>query len=156
MKHVLIVATMLAGLSFTVTAQEHSRIRQGYAINPVRLNMAGKNPAKVGMGSYIVNAIGACSDCHTNPNFAAGGNPFLGQREKINVAGYLAGGNAFGPFISRNLTPNARGLPADLTLDQFLFVLNTGADVKGLAPFVPSVENDLLQVMPWPAHRNMT
>jgi hypothetical protein len=34
-------------------------------------------------------------------------------------------------------------------------VLNTGTDVKGVPPFVPSQENDLLQVMPWPVHRNM-
>lgn len=68
----------------------------------------------------------------------------------------LAGGTAFGPFVSRNLTPNASGLPANLTLEQFVFVLETGTDVKGRPPFVPSEENDLLQVMPWPVHRNMT
>ena len=156
MKHALMVAAMLATLGLPAIAQEGSKIKQGYAINPVPLNMAGKNPAKVGLGSYIVNAIGGCNDCHTSPNYAPGGNPFLGQPEQINVAGYLAGGIAFGPFVSRNLTPHANGLPANLTLDQFLFVLDTGADVKGRPPFVPSVENDLLQVMPWPVHRNMS
>lgn len=137
-------------------ANEAARIKQGFAITPVPLNLTGKNPALVGLGSYIVNAQGGCSDCHTNPPFAAGGDPFLGEPAVINQAGYLAGGTAFGPFISRNLTPNSAGRPANLTWAQFLFVLNTGADVKGVPPFVPSVQGDLLQVMPWPVYRHMS
>lgn len=156
MKHMLMVAAALATFCLPAAAQDASRIQKGYAINPVPLNMAGRNPAKVGMGSYLVNAIGGCSDCHTSPPYAEGGDPFLGQPTQVNVAGYLAGGVAFGPFISRNLTPNASGKPANLTLEQFLFVLDTGTDVKGRPPFVPSQANDLLQVMPWPVHRNMT
>lgn len=156
MKHVVMVAAALASLGFPAAAQEGSKIQQGFAINPVPLNMVGKNPAKVGLGSYIVNSTGGCNDCHTSPSYAAGGDPFLGQPTQINVAGYLAGGVAFGPFISRNLTPNASGRPANLTLEQFLFVLDTGTDVKGRPPFVPSEANDLLQVMPWPVYRNMT
>jgi hypothetical protein len=140
----------------TPSADEAAKIRKGYAINPVPLNLAGKNPFLVGLGSYIVNGQGACTDCHTSPPYADGGDPFLGQPTVHNVAGFLAGGTDFGPFRSRNLTPNAAGLPAGLTLEQFLFVLNTGADVKGRAPFVPSQEADLLQVMPWPVYRNMT
>lgn len=155
MKHMLMVAAALATFCLPAAAQDASRIQKGYAINPVPLNMAGRNPAKVGMGSYLVNAIGGCSDCHTSPPYAEGGDPFLGQPTQVNVAGYLAGGVAFGPFISRNLTPNASGKPANLTLEQFLFVLDTGTDVKGRPPFVPSPTNDLLQVMPWPVHRNM-
>jgi hypothetical protein len=56
---------------------------------------------------------------------------------------------AFGPFISRNLTPNAAGRPAGLTFEQFLHVLRTGEDLDFLPPHVPSATNDLLQVMPW-------
>ena len=151
----LLLALVLAATTSTAAAQDAAKIRKGFAIAPVPLDLAGKNPALVGLGSYIVNAQGGCSDCHTEPNYAPGGDPFLGQPEQINVAGYLAGGRAFGPFISRNLTPNANGLPAGLTREQFVFVLDTGTDVKGRPPFVPSVENDLLQVMPWPVHRNM-
>jgi hypothetical protein len=156
MKHAIMVAAALASLGFPAAAQEGSKIQQGFAISPVPLNLVGKNPAKVGLGSYIVNSTAGCSDCHTNPPFAAGGDPFLGQPTQINVDGYLAGGVAFGPFISRNLTPNASGRPANLTLEQFLFVLNTGTDVKGRPPFVPSQAHDLLQVMPWPVYRHMT
>ena len=149
------LAIALLALASTAAAQDAAKIRTGFDIAPVPLDLAGKNPALVGLGSYIVNAQGGCNDCHTEPNYAPGGDPFLGQPEQINVAGYLAGGRAFGPFISRNLTPNAAGLPAGLTREQFVFVLETGTDVKGRPPFVPSVEHDLLQVMPWPVHRNM-
>ena len=68
-----------------------SRVQQGFAIAPVPLNLVGKNPALVGLGSYLVNAVGGCNDCHTSPSYASGGNPFLGQPKGINAAHYLAG-----------------------------------------------------------------
>lgn len=153
-----VLTAILVAVSGSASAQSSgdARIRIGYAINPVSLDMTGKNPALVGLGSYIVNGQGACNDCHTNPPFEAGGDPFLGEPRKTNVEGFLAGGVEFGPFVSRNLTPNASGRPAGLTLDQFLFVLDTGTDVKGRAPFVPSPTNDLLQVMPWPVYQQMS
>jgi hypothetical protein len=141
------------------SASESSRIQIGLQIAPVPLDMSGKNPALVGLGSYIVNAQADCNGCHAAPPspFVEGGDPFLGQPETINQTGYLAGGaDLFGPFVPRNLTPNAAGLPANLTLSQFLQVLDTGADLKHRPPFVPSEENDLLQVMPWPVFRHMT
>lgn len=136
---------------------EGSKIQIGLAIAPVPLNMAGRNPALVGLGSYIVNAQGDCAGCHSSPQYAPGGDPHLGQPAMTNQATYLSGGGAlFGPFVPRNLTPNAQGRPAGLTVEQFLEVMNTGADLKGRPPFVPSAENDLLQVMPWPVFGNMT
>ena len=151
-----LLAVALAATAPIAAAQDDAaKIRHGFEIAPVPLDMAGKNPSLVGLGSYIVNAQAVCNDCHTDPNYAPGGDPFLGQPEQINVDGYLAGGRAFGPFISRNLTPNASGLPAGLTAEQFVFVLTTGTDVKGRPPFVPSEAGDLLQVMPWPVFRNM-
>lgn len=124
-------------------AQSESIIKRGLAISPVPLDLDGKNRAMVAQGSYIVNTSG-CNDCHTIPEFEAGGNPFLGEPEQINVAGYLAGGRAFVPFVSRNLTPNWEGLPAGLTLEEFVLTLRTGEDLKNIPP------SDLLQVMPWP------
>jgi hypothetical protein len=71
------------------------------------------------------------------------------QPKKINASVYLSGGRQFGPFItSRNLTPDSAGLPAGLTLDQFLNVMHTGAD--------PEMPGQLLQVMPWPVYGDMT
>src|SRR4051794_37769930 len=118
----------------SVAAQGSSQVQNGDDINPVPLNTKGLNPAKVRTGSYIVNTSG-CNDCHTNPPYAAGGDPFLGQPERINVAGFLGGGMPFPPppappFVtSRNLTPNAEGLPAGLTLDRFKETLRTGRDL---------------------------
>lgn len=134
-------------------AQAHSQVQQGYAISPVPLDLDGLNPALVGLGSYIVNAQGGCNDCHTNPPYAEGGNPFQGEPEEINAAGYLAGGVAFGPFVSRNLTPHpTTGLPANLTVDQFLEVMHEGTDFKNAHPAI----SPLLQVMPWPVYGNMS
>ncbi len=139
-----------------------SRIKRGFEIAPVPLNLEGKNRALVGLGSYIVNAVGDCSACHTNrlPEFVAGGNPFLGQPEQIDVERYLIGGRQFmgGTIRSRNLTPDpATGLPAGYTSEQFLQVMTTGEDLKKLPPHVPSFEHDLLQSpMPWPVFHKMT
>jgi hypothetical protein len=127
------------------------RIRRGLEIAPVPLDLKGKSRAKVGIGSYIVNAQGACNDCHTNPPFAAGGDAFRGEPKMINQAGYLAGGTAFGPFIARNLTPDASGKPAGLSLQQFIETMRTGKDFKNAHPQI----SPLLQVMPWVVYGDM-
>jgi hypothetical protein len=130
---------------------DQALVEKGIMISPVPLNMNGKDRTKVGYGAFIVNAMSGCNDCHTFPAYAEGGDPFFGQPEQINTAGYLAGGTAFGPFISRNITPDATGKPAGLTLAEFREVVRTGRDFKNLhPPFGP-----LLQVMPWPVFRNV-
>jgi hypothetical protein len=131
---------------------ELERIARGFRVAPVQLDLRGKDLALVGLGSYLVNAAGGCNDCHTNPPFAAGGDPFQGQPKRINTAGYLAGGTAFGPFVSRNLTPDpATGRPAGLTYPDFRRTLRTGVDLKELHPEI----SPLLQVMPWPVYQDM-
>src|SRR5215471_13076935 len=77
-------------------ADEESQIKRGFEIAPVKLDLAGKNRSLVGLGSYLVNTTG-CNDCHTWPNWAPGGNPYLGQSEQINTQRYMAGGRQFGP-----------------------------------------------------------
>jgi hypothetical protein len=160
------------------------RIRQGFKIAPVPLNLDDKNCALVGLGSYLVN-MGGCNDCHTgggppNFNFAAGGNPYFGQPKKVNPETYLSGGQNFGPvgappspdIIPRNLTPSTKtGLPeGDHTFEEFLTILRTGKDFDHLHPNCsatittncfpadPSnpVDGDLLQIMPWPNYQDMT
>jgi hypothetical protein len=124
----------------------------GFKIAPVPLKFTDDNYELVGLGAYLVNASGGCVDCHTEPTYAPGGDPFLGQPKKINTKNYLAGGAQFGPFTSRNLTPEANGLPAGLTFDEFLLVIRTGIDLDHEHPqFGP-----LLQVMPWPVFQSMT
>ena len=124
-----------------------SRIRRGFAIAPVVLNLRGKNRELVGLGSYIVNAQGACNDCHTCPPFTADHDPYTGGDGVPNAANYLAGGTAFGPFVSRNITPDASGKPAGLTRDEFIELLRKGHD--------PDNPGELLQVMPWPVYGRM-
>jgi len=133
-------------------ATEINRILTGLKISPVRLNLRGKNIVLVGLGSYLVNAAGACNDCHTNPPFQEGGNPFQGQPEQINKENFLAGGTMFGPFISRNITPDANGLPAGLTFAQFKKTIRTGVDPDHLHPEI----SPLLQVMPWPVYGKLS
>lgn len=130
-----------------------SQIQRGFEIAPVPLNLRGKNRALVGLGSYIVNT-GGCNDCHTNPSYAPGGDPFAGEPEQINVPCYLSGGTDFGPFRSRNLTPDSNGLPGGLTLEEFIHVMRTGEDTT--SPFNPPFDGGLLQVMPWPVFGKKT
>ena len=125
-----------------------SRVQIGFNIAPVPLNLTRKNRALVGLGSYLVNAVGGCNDCHTHPNYVAGGDPYLGQTEIINASQYLAGGRVFGPFTSANITPDANGLPAGLTFEEFEHLLRTGED--------PDAPGMLLQVMPWTIYGNMS
>lgn len=134
---------------------ELDRAQLGLAISPVQLNAgAGRTRVLVGLGSYLVNAVGGCNDCHTNPGYAAGGDPFRGEPTKVNATNYLAGGVKFGPFTSRNLTPDPRknNLPAGLSLTDFVRVMRTGADTKNEHPQI----SPLLQVMPWPVFAKMT
>ena len=134
--------------SSDAAATTDPRVEQGLAISPVELNVEGKNLNQVGLGSYLVNAVGSCNDCHTFPTYQNGGNPFMGQPEQINTANYLAGGACFGPFKSANITPDSSGRPAGLTQSEFLHVLRTGED--------PDEPGMLLQVMPWPVIGKMT
>jgi hypothetical protein len=142
-----------------------SKIQIGFEISPVKpLNLKGKNPALVGLGSYIVNAQGGCNDCHTCPSYVPGSNPFppffgagAAGHGQINSANYLAGGVTFTAappgqtptvVISKNITPDlATGKPEGLTLEQFKSVMRTGFD---------PIDKDTLAVMPWPIYRNMT
>jgi hypothetical protein len=129
---------------------EQDRIQTGFRIAPVRLRYNPQSRELVGLGSYIVNAQGGCNDCHTAPPYTS--DPHLGQPEKINVDGYLAGGQFFGPFESPNITPDPDNkLPAGLTFNEFKDVMRTGVDPGHRQPPLPP----LLQVMPWPIYGKM-
>ena len=132
---------------------ERARIEQGLAITPVPVDLRGRDSDLVGLGSYLVNAVGGCNDCHTWPNYAPGGNPFLGQPKQVNVTHFLAGGRDFelGPQLtvrSRNLTM----VPEAHTVDQFITMIRTGVDPHpNIHPGIP-----LLLVMPWPVYQDMS
>jgi hypothetical protein len=129
-------------------------VQTGFRIVPpnIKLNLKDKDIKLVGLGSYIVNAQGGCNDCHTCPSYTPGHNPFpppvgVSGDGQINSANYLAGGVPFGVAVSANLTPDATGKPAGLTLEQFQITIRTGHD---------PVRNDNLTIMPWPIYRHMT
>ena len=142
-------------------SDDESRIQQGFAIAPVTLNLTGKNRDLVGMGSYLVNAVGDCDGCHTsggppNFNYLAGHNPYflLQGPTRVDPDTYLAGGADFGPalpfnvppglgygayvgpdMITRNLTPDKNGLPeGGHSLADFMLILRTGVDLDKIHP----------------------
>jgi hypothetical protein len=150
----LLTLVVLAGFHPDVSYSQTSddpRIMQGLAIAPVTLNLTGRDRNMVGLGSYLVNAVAGCNDCHTNPSYTTSGNPFQGQAKKVNTAGYLSGGMAFGPFISRNITPDYTGRTNGETVDDFLAIMKTGVDPEKIHPAI----SPLLQVMPWPTYQSM-
>jgi hypothetical protein len=165
----------------TVDPKLQAKILKGLAIAPVPLNMTGKDPALIGYGSYLVNSAGDCNGCHSagpSTEHVTGGNPYFGQHPAVvNPATYLGGTRDFGAFpdpagpfphiISRNLTPNATGLPVGGdTMDEFIQVMRSGVDPDHVHPTCVGPPNgkclpapfdgNYLQIMPWPNFQNMT
>jgi hypothetical protein len=172
-----VVAAVLTCATLTnvprVTAQSggDARVLLGMQAAPVPLNMNGKNPAMVGLGSYFVNVAGDCNGCHSagpQTEFVGLNNPFFGRPEHMNPATYLGGGRNFGPLIpgsypivSRNLTPDSTGRPeGGNTFEQFRQIIRTGVDPDHRHPnctgapdatCIPApFDGNLLQIMPWP------
>lgn len=116
----------------------------GLGIAPSFINMSGKDPTLVGLGSFIVNGMADCNGCHgsdpaneylptNNPYFLAPTNKFpfaVAARAQFNQATYLNGGQNFGPvgpgivsdstspfYAAPGLGPNiiSRNLTPDLT-----------------------------------------
>ena len=169
---ILLIAAMLAAVLGLVQTHSpkgkaangaddsESKVQIGLAIAPVPLNLVGKNRARVGLGSYLVNAVGDCNGCHhatlsASSPYALGHDPFQGQPKQIEEAGYLAGGTLlFGPFfVPRNLTPDKTGRPeGGASYEEFRDIMRTGIDPDHAHPqFGP-----FLQVMPWPQFQDMT
>jgi hypothetical protein len=133
---------------------EATLVRIGYEINPVPLNLQGKDHDLVGLGSFLVNAVADCNGCHTgggppNFNYAAGGNPYFKQKAKVDPTVFLDGGMDFGPvgtptgpsgyagpdMIARNLTPDKTGrAEGGHTLEQFKQIIRQGTDFDHIHP----------------------
>ncbi len=133
-----------------------SIIKIGFEIAPVPLNLEGKDHDLVGLGSYLINAVGDCNGCHSSNapplfiyEYTTGRNPYFRQPEKIDPAVYLSGGENFGSvgtptgpsgyagpnIITRNLTPDKNGLPeGGHTLSQFKQIMRTGIDFDHIHP----------------------
>jgi hypothetical protein len=164
MAHIpLLVLAMAASLQLTAAValaddlSRDSRVKIGFDIAASQHITLDPNVPSQGLGSYLVT-VSSCNDCHTQPNFAPGGDPTQRQPKQVNLANYLAGGRLFptpaGNFCSRNLSPTqSTGLPAGLTRDQFIHVMKTGCDPRD-EDFQDAKACDLLQVMPWYNFRN--
>jgi len=179
----LVVATIAIAASTTSSRAKaekeggDSRVQIGLNAAPFPLDMRGKNPALVGLGSYFVNVAGDCDGCHSagpQTEYAPGGNPYFHQKEKINPATYLGGGRDFGALIpgsahiiSRNLTPDASGIPVGGdSFEKFVHTIRTGIDPDQLHPpctgapdanCIPHpFDGTLLQIMPWPNLRHLS
>lgn len=133
---------------------EHALIRRGFEIAPVPLNLAGKDPALVGLGSYLVNVLDHCNTCHSAgpaTQWEKGYNPFFKNNgpAAVNPATYMGGGRIFPPLVpvppgsppltpvivSRNLTPDKTGLPeGGRTFAEFQYIIRTGTDLDQQHP----------------------
>lgn len=150
------VGVFIASIGYTIVRAEdddsnEARVRIGltYAKDQgITLSIKGRNRALVGLGSYLVNGVGGCNDCHTAPPYTQDPEAYLGAPKQINLNCYLAGGATFGPFVSRDITPWEGGMPAGLTFKKFLQVIRTGED--------PDNPGQVLHVMPWPVYQTMT
>ena len=152
-----IVGILSSPLRLQAQKIDASQVQEGFAIAPVPLNLAGKNHDLVGLGSYLVNAIGDCNGCHSSGTPASlffypylpGANPYFGQPEQIDPKTYLNGGTAFPPvgtptgpngyagppIVTRNLTPDKNGLPeGGHTLAEFKQILRMGTDFDHIHP----------------------
>ena len=136
----------------------------GLLIAPDFIQMDGKDPGLVGLGSFIVNAQADCNGCHgSDPanEFPPANNPYFRPPGnfpvKFNQATYLNGGQNFGPagpgvvqnaksplyagpglgpsIITRNLTPDFTGNPAGgIDYNKFLTIIRMGHDFDQLHP----------------------
>jgi hypothetical protein len=143
---------VLAGTGLAKDLSRDSRVQIGFNIAASQNIKLDPNVRSQGLGSYLVTASN-CNDCHTQPNFAPGGDPAQRQPKQVNLANYLAGGRVFptpaGTFCSRNLTPAPNtDLPAGLTRKQFIYVMKTGCDPQD-ENFDDPQTCGLLNVMPW-------
>src|SRR5258706_16267041 len=104
----LIVAGFVGGISLAqadaIADQnvETARVRRGFEIAPVPLNLRQKDRTLGGLGSYLVNAVGGCNGCHSAApatGHAAGGKPRVNANppQHLNQARALAGGRERGP-----------------------------------------------------------
>ena len=126
----------VASLPLPAQDNNQSEVQRGLDIAPTPLDLKGKNRSSVGLGSYYVNSVSDCVGCHNRPS-----------------GGHVGGGVDFGGIFSRNLTPDAAGRPAGLTLSEFIEVMRGGTDFKGIPPNPPG--NKLI-IMPWEAYRHGT
>ncbi len=121
------------------------RAEKGLAIVPFQLDTTGLSNAdkeRIGIGSYYLNSLVLCQDCHQTPQ--PSGPPL-----------YMSGGVSYGigpsgeVVYSRNLTPDP-DTGMKLTEAEFIEAMRTGKDFKS------DNATEQLIVMPWQTYRWMS
>src|SRR6185503_1914483 len=142
--------------------RDRDGILRGYAIQPLAepagfSSMSAEEQRLFGRGSYLVNAISSCNDCHTNPmrDFAYGPN-YL----DINTAQYLSGGGVYTVPPGLNAAiKQTRTMATNLTGEQngisYSFATFLAKMVQGLHVDRPGAP-PLGWPMPVQIYRNMT
>jgi hypothetical protein len=134
-------------------------VNRGFAISPVAYTIASlpvASQSQFGRGSYLVNAVGGCSDCHTNPSRTMAGD--------VETAQYLSGGAVFAvppPLyatlgIVRSMSADLEGATQGsiatglIGFPQFVGLLTTGEHVEDPMP------TPVAYPMPWEHLKNLT
>jgi hypothetical protein len=133
------------------TQDEKLKIEIDARIAPVPLTIGRKDSSTVYLGSYLVNAVGGCNDCHTNhllPQAEIRTSASLRRSTRPNIW-------AAERHLVRLLRATSRRMPqvshAGLSYSDFVQVIRTGKDfdnVHGVG--IP------LHVMPWPVYQSLT
>jgi hypothetical protein len=126
---------------------DRSKIRIGYEIAPVPLDLRGKNRVLVGLGSYIVNTRAADTTYHDDRDLGSGGDVERDGADAALGARCVAAGHGFVPSESAGLQPACACRPADLTFEQFAAAIRAKAAPDGARRLLPR--------MPWPQLRKM-
>jgi len=170
----------------SLDSYQYSRqAQQGREITPVSVNLMGKDPNLVYIGSYLVNGQGGCNSCHTCPSYT-GVNPFA-----VGGHGFPSGPNVAAATLRKlEIGPKLSGPPSPHTPVNVKFFLgggtpfpNGGKPFKGSVLRSPNITPDseglpgglsfadfksamqmgtvsakpghILQVMPWPTLHNL-
>ena len=132
-------------------------VNRGLAISPLaQPRDLDDERHRFGRGAYLVNAIGTCTGCHTNPP----ANPIT---LRLSTATFLSGGRIFTPpppiqselhearAFSADLTGQNHGFfhEEDSTFERFRTIIDTGTHADETPP------RPLAFPMPWDLFRNM-
>jgi hypothetical protein len=135
--------------------------RRGMSIQPLTqvTSSDAKTEAQIGRGSYLVNSLGRCNGCHTNPARTS-----ASPTSPINTAAWFTGGRVFSftgatqsslgvvRSMAADLVGATNGFFGESTADFVTFegILQTGVHVDdALAPAVAAP-------MPWQHLRDLT
>ena len=128
------IVVLCAGLAFVVAPSgssyaddvkrdriDPSPIQQGIEVSPIpfeKLNLKGKAPAVVALGSYLVNAAADCNGCHTFPHFLRPGGTVPGTTNTTgNVTGLGSNPSYGNPYLDPPQQPLDGQLKANINAD---------------------------------------